>query len=157
MIEFGCIAVHSNDTIVSARKKVRMASLELGFSEIAATRIEAVSSEIFRLATAGGRQIAVFICVCDTVEDAGLSVEIENVPKGMKFSAAEQFFDRTSFVEPVDGNCRLSLIKRFGSAAPVMSDGLIAEIRKAVSLPSREELMAPRKEPAWTYTNQVCA
>jgi len=142
MIEFGCIAVHSNDTIVSARKKVRMASLELGFSEIAATRIEAVSSEIFRLATAGGRQIAVFICVCDTVEDAGLSVEIENVPKGMKFSAAEQFFDRTSFVEPVDGNCRLSLIKRFGSAAPVMSDGLIAEIRKAVSLPSREELMA---------------
>jgi len=142
MIELGCIAVTSNDTIVSARKKVRMASLELGFSEITATRIEAVLSEIFRLATDGGRQIAVFICVCDTAGDAGLTVEIENVPKGINFSTAEQFFDRTSFLEPVNGNCRLSFVKRFGFAAPEMSEELIAEIRKAVSLPSREELMA---------------
>jgi hypothetical protein len=96
MIELGRLKIYNNQTIISARMKMRLVSHKLGFSEITATRMESALSELFRAAARTDNTVSALVSLAENNKKLGISIVIEPVSEQIGYASAGSVFDCAS-------------------------------------------------------------
>jgi two-component system, sensor histidine kinase and response regulator len=140
MISIGCLTVTGNDSIITARTKIYRMLLRIGFSEITAVRIGTSLSELLQPVLNYGTPRKLYISVIEYFSQPAVCFEMtctEKVPV-----CAGPVFDKVLAYEADSYGRVLKLLKFFETdLCLTVQDPLIDELRRNISLPSREELM----------------
>ena len=141
MIELGCLELFNNDSVVEARKKARQLSLKLGCTEVMATRIEAVLSELCRLSLKNNDKIKLSVSLSNINSIYGINIKLSNLINKIKVSFADQFFDRFSINVDTNGKFIIDAFIGFKDIKSDFSEEFLQQLREDIALPSRAELM----------------
>lgn len=141
MVDLGSLVVHDNNTIVRTRKKIRLISLKLGYSDIMAIRMEAVISDFLRMVTQRGNAVGIKVSLLETEGNSGIQISIDDIPEYQKHMYIEDFFDEISIILNKNKNYNINLLKYLDQPISKISGEIIQEIKREIALKSREELL----------------
>ncbi len=141
MFELGRLCIFDNDSLIRARKKARHISLLVGASEIMATRIEAILSEMLRIFILNGSRILLVASLTERNEKKGILFGFENVLMSEELFFAKQFFDHFCVIRDGSGNYKIEAFLQFKNIDSIKAENLMQEIADYIAIPSRQELM----------------
>lgn len=141
MIELGILKVINIDFIIEVKKKIRKLTEILEFSEIKATRLETIISEMCRIGCHKDNEVLISISITNRNNQKALLFKFSQISDKNKYIFAYEFFDEVHMNNLEDG---LLIVEGFsylnGSASFVTKD-VIEKIKIELSMPSRAELM----------------
>lgn len=141
MMNLGSVRIYNSNSIVEARKKVKRVSLRLGCSEVMATRLEAVISEVCRACVTDGHVNVMEASMGEVDGKFGVQLLVSNVMKAIHLGFAEAFFDIFEVESQADGTFKVRMVIFFKTIDAVVQQKKIDQIRSDIATPSREELM----------------
>jgi two-component system, sensor histidine kinase and response regulator len=140
MTEIGYLTVTSSISVVSARTKIYRMLLKTGFSEITTARIASVLSELMQNLLNLGKSANIHIAVQEYHYRKAVCFEMIAAEKDDVYT--DTVFDQICAVITDTGKPVLKLLKYFEDDIPLSARTLLLdELRREISLPSREELM----------------
>lgn len=141
MIKLGCLKIFDNESLIEARKKIRLVSVKLNCSDIFATRIEAVLSEAFRIILKNNSYYETELRLLKSNEKYGMEIFIKNIKKCQNISFLEEFFDMFSTTYSEKNLCTLSAFIFLEKDINSLNESFINELISDLSVKTREELI----------------
>jgi two-component system sensor histidine kinase/response regulator len=141
MIELGTIKVINKDFIIEVRKKIRRLTRMLKFSEIKATRIEAVISEMCRIGVSKQNEILISIFITNNYEQEALLFRFSQISEQGNYLFGNEFFDKFCLYNLEEGSLIADGFFDLKESNCFVKSDFIENIRTELSILSRTELM----------------
>ncbi|MBW9157946.1 response regulator [Clostridium sp. FP2] len=146
MIELGSLKIINSDSIIEIRKKIHILVTMLGYTEIKATRIETAISEICRKCYRDSSEMMISIFIINNRAQGALLFKLTKIITSENLIFGNQFFDKYSINNSKDDSLYIEALSYISDVNLSISDGLIEEFKRELSLPSRAELMNELKK-----------
>lgn len=146
MIELGVLCLKTPEAFVEARRKIVRLTGALGCSEIIASRLATIFSELLRLGRGSRAGVRVVVSIENRNGEHGLSFELAYGEKVSPAPGAALFFDAFETAGADGAPTTISAFSRLPNHDFAPSSDLIDSIKRMLALPSRSELMKDLQE-----------
>lgn len=136
MIKLGVIKVINIDFIIQVKKKIRTLTEKLEISNIKATRIETIVSEICRIGLSKENEVLIVIYFTDKA----LLFRFNQISDKENYFFVNSFFDEVYIKNSQEGFLILDGVFYFNEPKSITAE-IIEKIKMELSMPSRAELM----------------
>jgi sigma-B regulation protein RsbU (phosphoserine phosphatase) len=140
MIQLGTVQIHDENSIVHFRNKIRVLSLDLDFSPVAATRIATATSEICSILLQSNSHSSVKIALDKIDERLGLLMVFDPATRQLEEKKFNLLFDHFEFVSDNQGKEQIKAFKFFSNLSFIPSHNFIEAAKGKLLELSRDEL-----------------
>jgi PAS domain S-box-containing protein len=146
MIELGYLSLIDSDEAIGTRKKIRRLVDNLGFSEIHATRLEAIVYEICRFGCRKGKKLKIEVGLVSEDSRTALILNFQSTETIETIKGISHFFDVFG-VDKAEGDVtHLSTLRFLPKLNQCLSSEFIEEQKMMLASPSRNEFMSILRE-----------
>ncbi|MBZ9633418.1 hybrid sensor histidine kinase/response regulator [Clostridium sp. FP1] len=146
MIALGSLEIINSDSIIEIRKKIHILVTMLEYTEIKSTRIETAISEICRKCYLNSSEMMISIFIINNRAQSALLFKLTKIITSENLIFGNHFFDKYSINNSKDGSLYIEALSYISDVNLSISDELIEEFKRELSLPSRSELMNQLKK-----------
>ncbi len=146
MIELGILKIMNIDSIIEARKKIRGLVTSFGYTDIKTTRIEVAISEICRRCYCNNKDILISIFITDIYEKKALLFKLSKIVTKENLEFGNEIFDNYFIRKLEDNSLIIEAFSYIKDMKFSISKEEIEELKKVLSIPSRQELMVELKK-----------
>ena len=146
MIELGGLSIKTPEALHQARKKVHGLAGALGYAEVPATRLATVFSELVLIGRGCGDGVNVTVGLKSINGQNGLAMSFVYGGRVTPAPNLDRFFDYLDIDDSNNTATRLSSFNRLPDPTLFPSEGLIEDLRRMLSQPSRQELLCNLQE-----------
>jgi signal transduction histidine kinase/CheY-like chemotaxis protein/HPt (histidine-containing phosphotransfer) domain-containing protein len=146
MIELGNLSLSDADGAIEIRKKMRKTADILGFSDIQATRLEAIAYEICRTGCRNGKKMVIEVALTQANARTALMFSFLSPERLEATSGLAYFFDDCRVDKEAGEMTRLTVVKSLPESSQCPDTGHVAELQTMLASLSKNVLMDILKE-----------
>jgi len=140
MIKICDFNVINSDSILDVRKKIRRLSELLNYDHIKQSRMEAIVSEISRVALRKRSEVAITIWIIKDVKIKQLQFDFSPLDKNEELHFGSLFFDDYQLEMVGDSLCKIKATLNIPKSEILLSETFILQLVDEMSQPSKAEL-----------------